>query len=388
MDANDPSVTGGRTALQRAYDARVAAGEIDDDPAQRALLAAFDRLERDLTIDPPRRGFFARWRPPRPVKGLYVHGGVGRGKTMLMDAFFSASAATPKRRVHFNEFMNDIQDRLHAARQASGDDDPVETVAATVAGETRLLCLDEVMVTDIADAMILSRLFAELFKDGLVLVATSNSAPEDLYRDGLNRGLFLPFVDMLRAHVAVVRLDAASDYRLAKLAGETVYVTPLGAPARAKLDGLWKRLTGTAHGTPATLHTHGRAIAVPEASDGVARFAFADLCRAALASNDYVQVARAYHTVIIDDVPVIGAGERDVAKRFILLVDTLYDHHVNLIASAAAEPAALYTARSGDEAYAFQRTVSRLIEMRSEAYLAGAHGASANPALAPHHQSG
>jgi cell division protein ZapE len=377
-----------RQTLTRVYDERVRAGEIADDAAQRAVVAAMERLEAALAA-PARRRFLAR-RPAAVPRGLYVWGSVGRGKTMLMDAFFATTAAAPKRRIHFNEFMSDVQDRLHAARQrqAAGDGDPVEAVAGEVAGEARLLCLDEVMVTDIADAMILSRLFAELFRCGLTLVATSNSPPEELYKDGLNRGLFLPFVDLLRQHVDVMQLDAATDYRLVKLAGEPVYVTPADAKARAALDAFWRRLTGTAQGQRATLHTHGREIVVPEAADGVARFAFGDLCRKPLSANDYVRIARAYHTVIIDGIPVIGDGELDVARRFILLIDTLYDHHVNLIASAAAEPEALYAGRREYEAFAFPRTVSRLTEMRSEAYLAGPHGVSAKPALAPHHQSG
>lgn len=335
------------------------------------------------------RLFAQRAKQPR---GVYLWGEVGRGKTMLMDAFFDAAPVSAKRRTHFNAFMGEIQDRIHAARQA-GAADPIAPVAEAFAGETRLLCLDEFFVTDIADAMILSRLFTALFADGLVLVATSNVAPDDLYKDGLNRGLFLPFVALLKEHVDVVRLDAPTDYRLAKLAGADVYMTPLGPDADAALDGIWRALTGTEHGAPASLRTRGRDIRIPQSSDGVARFSFDDLCRAPLAAHDYLQIARAYHTVIVDDVPVIADGERDVARRFILLVDTLYDHRVNLVASAAADPASLYTATWGEEAFAFKRTVSRLIEMRSAAYLGAAHGllvaeANAGAALAPQHQSG
>ncbi len=373
------------SSLAARYRALVAAGVISDDRAQAALVDRLDRLNRALAgWRPAARGrrlgriFTSRDGPP---KGLYVHGEVGRGKSMLMDEFFAVAAAAPKRRVHFNEFMGDIQDRLHLARTRAGGkaaaSDPVAIVAAEVARETRLLCLDEFMVTDIADAMILSRLFAELFARGVVLVATSNSAPEELYKDGLNRGLFLPFVDVLRQHVDVVRLDAAGDYRLGKLAGTPVYVTPLGAAARAALDGLWRTLTGAASGEPLSLPHKGRAIRVPQALRGAARFSFADLCEAPLGAGDYQKIARAFHTILVDDVPVLADARRDTTRRLILLVDTLYDHRVKLIVSAAAEPAALYTATRGAEAIAFRRTVSRLIEMRSAAYLGAAHGLTA-----------
>jgi cell division protein ZapE len=374
---------------------RVAAGELASDAAQKILVARLDSLLRDLR-EAQRPGVIARLfgRQQPGTKGLYIYGEVGRGKTMLMDGFFALAPAAAKRRIHFNEFMGDVHDRIHAFRQGpDGAGDPIAPVAARIAEETRLLCLDEFSVTDIADAMILSRLFHALFDRGLVLVATSNTAPEDLYRDGLNRGLFLPFLDILRAHVDVVRLDVAIDYRLAKLAGTPVYVTPLGRLAREALDRLWRSLTGVPQGQPTALRTRGRDIRIPQAEDGVARFTFADLCEAPLAANDYVQIARAFHTVFVDDIPIIADAQRNAARRFILLVDTFYDHHVRLIASAAAEPDALYAASDGEEAFAFRRTVSRLIEMRSGAYLGAAHGGAAAAAdehlpLAPQHQSG
>lgn len=323
--------------------------------------------------------------------GLYIWGEVGRGKTMLMDAFFAEAPIADKRRIHFNAFMGEIQDRIHAAREG-GAADPIAPVAEAFAKETRLLCLDEFFVTDIADAMILARLFTALFDHGLVLVATSNTAPDELYKDGLNRGLFVPFIAILKQHVEVIRLEAPTDYRLAKLAGAPVYVTSPEPEARAALDAIWRSLTGTDKGAPTKLRTRGRDIAIPEADDGVARFGFDALCRGPLAAHDYLQIARAFHTVMIDDIPVIADGERDVAKRFILLIDTLYDHRVNLIASAATEPAELYTATWGEEAFAFRRTVSRLTEMRSAAYLGAAHGVGTTgnggaPPLAPQHQS-
>jgi cell division protein ZapE len=361
--------------LAGEYASRVAHGDFTFNPQQARLAERLDRLLAELATPPP-RGWFQRLRGVTAAapRGLYIHGAVGRGKTMLMDAFFAAAPNLPKRRIHFNEFMGEVQDRLHAARETHRAD-PISPVARAVAEEARLLCLDEFQVTDIADAMILSRLFEALFARGLVLVATSNTPPGDLYKEGLNRPLFLPFVTLLQSHVDVFHLDVPTDYRLAKLAGAQVYVTPAGPEARAALDGLWLKLTGTAKGEPTALRTRGRDIRVPQAVDGVARFAFRDLCEAPLAANDYVQIARAFHTVMIDDIPLIAEERRDVARRFILLVDTLYDHQVNLIASAAAEPSELYRATWGDEATAFPRTVSRLMEMRSAAYLGAAQAA-------------
>ena len=357
----------------------VAAGDIEVDAAQLALVARLDALSGALADG---RGLLARLTRRRPpaARGLYIHGDVGRGKTMLMDAFFAVAPVTDKRRIHFNAFMGEVQDRIHVARQG-GAGDIIDPVAAGIAAEARLLCLDEVAITDIADAMIVARLFAALFERGLVLVATSNSAPEDLYRNGLNRGLFLPFVDLLRRHVDVVRLEGAVDHRLARLAGAPVYIVPADATAHATLDDVWRRLTGTERGMPGTLRTRGRDIAIPQAAAGVARFSFGDLCRSPLAAHDFLQIALAFHTVIVDEIEVIADGERDVARRLVLLVDTFYDHRVNLIASAEAPPAALYKATTGELAFAFRRTVSRLIEMQSAAYLVQPHGFAGLPAV-------
>jgi cell division protein ZapE len=366
-------------SLANRYQGLVAGGEIARDAAQVEAARKFDLLNRRLAESrSPRGGAFRRLFPrgatEAAVKGLYVYGEVGRGKTMLMDEFFALAASQRKRRAHFHEFMADVHERVHATRQGSKNGDPIAVVAADIAAETRLLCLDEFMVTDITDAMILSRLFGQLFENGLVLVATSNSPPEDLYKHGLNRALFLPFVDLLKKRTDIIHLTAATDYRLEKLGAAPVYVSPLGPAADAALDRIWHRLTGSDHGHPIALPIKGRAIAVPEAEMGVARFSFADLCEKPLGAGDFLKIARTFHTVLVDHIPVLKDGERNAARRLISLVDTFYDNRVKLVASAEAEPALIYTAADGAEAFAFKRTVSRLIEMRSAAYLGLPHG--------------
>jgi len=369
----------GRGELAGRYEALVAADEITRDPSQLNLLKRLDRLnaelsERRLAEKGSSLGWLFGGKAKAPLKGLYVWGDVGRGKTFVMDEFFAVASPARKRRAHFHEFMADVHDRIHRLREAAKAGnakagDPILPVAGEIAGETRLLCLDEFMVTDIADAMILSRLFGELFARGLVLVATSNTAPDDLYRDGLNRALFLPFIEILKRHVDVVSLNGSVDYRLRNLAEAPVYVTPLGPAADAQLNAAWKRLAG-ARGAPATIEVKGRNVDVPEAARGVARFPFAALCEAPLGTADFSALARAYHTILIDNVPVIADERRDVARRFINLIDTFYDHGVKVVLSAAGEPPDLYRAAEGSEAQAFRRTVSRLTEMRSEEYLA------------------
>ncbi len=359
-------------ALMARYRALIATGAISADSAQAAVVERLDALNRALADrrTMPRGGLIGGLFGARSdhVRGLYIHGEVGRGKTMLMDEFFALTDAVPKRRVHFNEFMNEVHERVHVVRRRL-DGDPIVPIAAIIAHEVRLICLDEFQVEDIADAMIVSRLFERLFSAGTVLVATSNVAPDELYLDGLNRSLFVPFIGLLKRHADVVHLDAAADYRLGTLAGAPVYVTPLGGAATAALDRLWQALTGSKRGEPTALSTKGRRIAVPQAARGVARFSFADLCERPLGAGDYLRIAQSFHTLFIDGVPVIAEERQDVARRLILLVDTLYDCRIKLIVSAAAEPAALYVATSGEESFAFRRTVSRLVEMRSEAYL-------------------
>ncbi len=369
------------------YAAGVAAGRVESDAAQLAVLERMARLEAHIAEHRLARKssalgwlFAGRHRALPPIKGLYIYGEVGRGKTMLMDFFFETSPVERKRRAHFHEFMLDVHERVFAVRQAMKrgehqDEDPIRHVADALADEAWLLCFDEFHVTDIADAMILARLFAQLFARGVVLVATSNVAPDDLYQDGLNRALFVPFIHMLHEHVDVVRLDARTDFRLEKLAGLPVWYVPADAAADAQLDDAWRRLTGEHGGAPQQLAVRGRSVHVPRAFMGVARFSFHDLCEEPLAAADYLRIAHEYHTVILDHVPAMTYDNRNAAKRFIILVDTLYDHNVKLIASAEAEPDALYRADEGFEAGEFKRAASRLIEMRSQAYLARPHGA-------------
>jgi cell division protein ZapE len=347
----------------------VAAGELAADPAQLESAGHLDRLAEALANWRPGRRLlsFVAW-PQPPPRGLYIHGAVGRGKTMLMDLFHASVDFTPKRRVHFHAFMADVHDRIRMARGRI-EGDPVPHVARDLAQSARLLCFDELHVTDIADAMILGRLFAGFFAEDVVVVATSNAHPADLYRDGLNRQLFLPFIDLIAQNLDVLELAAAKDYRLEKLAGEALYFTPADAAAAGELDRLWLRLTGAPKAEPAELTLKGRKVSVPRAAMGVARFRFTDLCEKPLGTLDYLEIAHAFHTVMIDAIPVLGPGRRNEARRLVNLVDTLYDARVCLIASAAAEPAALYP--EGDGAEQFVRTASRLIEMRSAAYLAG-----------------
>ena len=375
------------SSVATCYDANVAAGRIERDEAQIAIVEKMTRLEQRVLEHRPARNssalawlFASRERAQPPIKGLYVYGEVGRGKTMLMDLFFESSPVERKRRAHFHEFMLDVHERIYLIRQKmkAGEyagDDPVRLVAEELAEEAWLLCFDEFHVTDIADAMILGRLFARLFERDVVVVATANVPPDELYKDGLNRALFVPFIAMLNARMDLVRLAARTDFRLEKLAGQPVWYVPDDARADAALDQAWRRLTGGEHGSAREITLRGRSIHVPRAFMGVARFSFHDLCEQPLAAADYLRIAREFHTIIIDHVPAMTYDNRDAAKRFIILIDTLYDMNVKLIASAATAPEALYIADEGFEAREFKRTASRLIEMRSQPYLARPHGA-------------
>ena len=366
------------------YQTLVSSGAIEADAAQARAVEAFGALEQRLARYKPvrKQGLLGRLfadKDEAPPRGLYVHGEVGRGKTMLMDLFFQHSPVAHKRRAHFHEFMAEVHERIYGFRQniARGeiaDGDVIALTAASIFDEAWLLCFDEFHVTDIADAMILGRLFSKLFELGTVVVATSNVAPEDLYKDGLNRALFLPFIAQISAHMDVLRLEARTDFRLEKLVGVKMWLVPADPAAKAALDKAWAKMTGRAPCKPRDISIKGRVLHVPCSADGVARFSFADLCEKPLAASDYLRLAHDYHTILIDRIPVMDYAERNAAKRFIALIDTLYDNAVKLMASAEADPVSLYRATEGYEANEFKRTSSRLIEMSSESYLALPHG--------------
>jgi cell division protein ZapE len=368
------------------YAALVAAGEIERDAAQQALVERLTALNERLASHRLARKsstlgwLFARHESTAaPIRGLYIHGEVGRGKTMLMDLFFEACPVIRKHRVHFHEFMADVHERVHGYRQQIklgeiADDDPIKLVATDIAAESWLLCFDEFHVTDIADAMILGRLFTRLFDAGVIVVATSNVEPDRLYEGGLNRSLFTPFVGLLQQQMEVVQLDARADYRMEKLAGLPVWYAPADEDAYVAMDSAWQRLTGAFSGEKLDIPVKGRVIHIPQAAMGVARFTFHELCEQPLGASDYLRIAREFHTILLDHIPRMAFETRNPAKRFIILIDTLYDNAVKLVASAAAEPHELYKAEIGYEANEFKRTASRLIEMRSEDYIALPHG--------------
>ncbi|WP_315702085.1 MULTISPECIES: cell division protein ZapE [unclassified Bradyrhizobium] len=370
-------------AFRAQYQSLIDSGAIEADPAQSEVADALAALERRLSTYKPARkqGLLGRLfsEKSEPPRGLYVHGEVGRGKTMLMDLFFQTCPVTHKRRAHFHEFMADVHERIYGYRQniARGelaDTDVIGLTANAIFDQAWLLCFDEFHVTDIADAMILGRLFAKLFELGTVVVATSNVAPEDLYKGGLNRALFLPFIKQIEDHMEVARLDARTDFRLEKLAGVKMWLVPADIDARAALDKAWAKLTGNARCRPRDIAIKGRTLHVPCSAPGVARFSFAELCEKPLAASDYLRLAHDYHTILVDHIPVMDYPERNAAKRFVTLIDALYDNAVKLIASAEANPVSLYLANEGIEAMEFKRTASRLIEMGSESYLALPHG--------------
>jgi cell division protein ZapE len=357
--------------LIERYRAGIASGEIRPDAAQEAAARQLQQLAAALKdYKPGWRGFFLK---PKPApRGLYIWGDVGRGKSMLMDLFFELAPLEKKTRTHFNAFMVDIHARIHAERERGEHADPIPPVARIIAQGATLFCFDEFQVTDVADAMILGRLFAQLFELGVVIVATSNTEPERLYEGGLNRQLFLPFIALIDEKLDVIELNGTYDYRMQRMSGLDIYITPLGPQADAKMDAAWLRLTDQPRGEPRTLTVLGRKLIVPQAAKHVARFTFDDLCVRALAASDYLEIARHFHTVLIDHIPQINETMRNEARRFTLLIDTLYDEGVKLICSAAAPPGQLYPAGDGSEA--FRRTASRLVEMRSEEYLKRGHG--------------
>ena len=368
-------------SLLQKYRRLLADDKIAPDSAQALAVEKLQILTNRLSnYVPPARtdfiSFFTRRRGEVP-KGLYIFGAVGRGKTMLMDLFSGTVTVRPRRRAHFHEFMADVHARLAVARREAKED-PIVAVARSIAAEARLLCLDELFVTDIADATILSRLFATLFEAGTIVVVTSNSHPRDLYKDGRNRDLFLPFIDLVEENMELLQLEAARDYRLDRLGGSSLYFSPLGPGAAAAMDDLWRRLTFGEPCREEALTVLGRELPVPHASFGAARFTFADLCEKPLGAADYLALARHYHTIFLDGIPVMGREQRNEARRFITFIDTIYDHRTGFIASAEAEPDALY--RAGDGAGYFERTASRLTEMRQLQYLAQASQSGQRPA--------
>jgi cell division protein ZapE len=367
--ADEDATAEGPLAL---FHARLAAGEISADPLQARAAERLQQLWDELQNYHPQTsgGFLARFGlakpPPRPPKGLYIFGRVGRGKSMLMDAFFSTVPGEKKRRVHFFAFMADVHARIHARRAEKGD--PIAPVAQDIASETTLLCFDEFHVVDIADAMILGRLFAALFTAGVVVVATSNRAPDKLYEGGLQRERFLPFIDLLKERLDVIELDGPRDYRLQRFKGRQVYFTPPDAKAKAALAQAFADLTDGATPARETLTVLGRELHVPRAAKNVAWFTFDELCVQALGPNDYLALVGRYHTFILDGIPKLNFERRNEAKRFNIFIDTLYDAHGNIVCSAEAPPQELYT--EGEGSFEFQRTVSRLIEMQSDDYIA------------------
>jgi cell division protein ZapE len=372
------------SSFRAEYQALVSSGAIEPDAAQAEIAEAYAALDQRLASYRPtrRQGLLGRLfggDKDETPRGLYIHGEVGRGKTMLMDLFFQHSSVAHKRRAHFHEFMAEVHERIYGYRQniARGeipDGDVIALTANAIFEESWLLCFDEFHVTDIADAMILGRLFAKLFELGTVVVATSNVAPDDLYKGGLNRALFLPFIAEINNHMDVLRLDARTDFRLEKLQGVKMWLVPADAEANTALDRAWVKMTGGAKCKSRNISIKGRILHVPCSAHGVARFSFADLCERPLGASDYLRLAHDYHTILVDHIPVMDLPERNAAKRFITLIDTLYDNAVKLMASAEANPVSLYLATEGNEANEFKRTSSRLIEMSSESYLARPHG--------------
>ncbi|MBW4962692.1 cell division protein ZapE [Sulfitobacter sp. CW3] len=349
------------TDLRTLYDQRVADGTLAPDPAQEAVLPEFDRI-RNALLNPEKKGFFKR--APEPPKGLYLWGGVGRGKSMLMDMFANNMGGIPARRVHFHAFMQEIHSAMHEARK-TGVDDAIAPVAADVAASVKVLAFDEMQITDITDAMIVGRLFQALFAAGVVVVTTSNRIPDDLYKDGLNRQLFLPFIELIKEKMVVWELTSPRDYRQDRLAGSQSYFTPVNAESRAAMDAVWDDLTG-GDGEELTLRVKGRDVVIPQFRNGIARAGFHALCGQPLGAADYLSLAEACRVLLLDNIPSLGRANFNEAKRFVTLIDALYEAKVRLICSAAASPEMLYL--EGEGTFEFERTASRLREMQAEGW--------------------
>ncbi|WP_372837521.1 cell division protein ZapE [Phaeovulum sp.] len=354
-------------SLVEIYDGLVAAGTLRADPAQRAALPLLDAVRKSLAArSRPRasglRAILKRPPPEATPKGVYLWGGVGRGKSMLMDLFFAHVATPAKRRVHFHAFMQEVQAKLHSLRKTELQD-VIRPVAEEIAAKVRLLCFDEMQIGDIADAMIVGRLFQYLDELGVVVVTTSNRAPDDLYRNGLNRALFLPFIALLQARMVVHELESETDYRQHRLAGAQVYFTPADARAEAMMQKMWDDLTGADPGTPLRLTVLGRELVIEHHHAGVARASFWDLCARPLGPADYLALAAAVRVLMIDQIPLLSASNFNEAKRFVTLIDAAYEAKLRLICSAADLPERLYV--EGEGIFEFARTASRLREMQA-----------------------
>lgn len=348
------------TSLIDSYAALIAKGDITADPAQEAVLPEFERIRAELAT-PVKKGFFRK--APPPPKGLYLWGGVGRGKSMLMDMFVD-HLEVPARRVHFHAFMQEIHTAMHKARQ-DGIEDSLAPVAEKVAKEVKVLAFDEMQITDITDAMIVGRLFEILFAAGVVVVTTSNRVPDDLYKNGLNRQLFLPFIEVLKDQMCVWELVSPNDYRQNRLQGEEVYFAPINADSRQKIREVWEHLSG-GPAQPLILQVKGREVEIPQFRNGVARATFFDLCGKMLGAGDYLALAETAKVLILEDIPRLGRSNFNEAKRFVTLIDALYEAGTRLICSAADQPESLYI--EGEGVFEFERTASRLREMQSASW--------------------
>ena len=349
------------TTMQDAYAARAAAGRLTPDPAQLALLPVLERIRAELA-QPARRGLF-RNKPPEPVRGAYLWGGVGVGKSMLMD-LLAEQAPAPTWRRHFHAFMQWVHVELGNARKL-GVDDAILPVADKIVAQVRLLAFDEMQITDITDAMLVGRLFERLFQGGVTVVTTSNRHPDDLYKNGLNRAIFLPFIDLIKDRMEVIHLDGPTDHRQGRLSGERTYFTPVDAAARVAVNAIWDSLAqGQAH--PLTLRVMGRDVLIPAFHNGVARASFYDLCGQPLGPADYLALADAARVLILEDIPQLSSENFNQARRFVTLIDALYEAKVRLIATAAARPEMLYV--EGEGTFEFNRTASRLIEMQAKGW--------------------
>lgn len=345
--------------LPEIYADKVASGELQPDDAQDAILPEFERI-RQAVAQPVKKRWFGKG-VPESIKGLYLWGGVGRGKSMLMD-MFADSLEVPVRRVHFHAFMQEIHSAMHEARK-SGVEDAIQPVAKSVAESVRVLAFDEMQISDITDAMIVGRLFEQLFEAGVIVITTSNRIPDDLYKDGLNRQLFLPFIGLIQENLNVRELISPNDYRQNRLKGSEVYFVQAGTEARASIQAIWQDLTG-GEASPLVLTIKGRAVKLPAYRNGVARARFFDLCGAMLGPGDYLAIADAIKVLILEDVPRLSRSNFNEAKRFVTLIDALYEAKVRLICSAAAQPEMLYV--EGEGTFEFERTASRLREMQDE----------------------